>query len=109
MVKSPPANAGDAREEGLIPASGRCPGVGYGNPPPVSLPGNPHGQRSLAGCSPQGSWSQTRLSTHTFSGEFGVMVRTRPIFISPRVTKHLLETSTGEIDKEVNSMSLINR
>ena len=32
MVKSPPANAGDARDAGLIPESGRTPGVGNGNP-----------------------------------------------------------------------------
>ena len=32
MVKSPPANAGDARDGGLILGSGRSPGEGNGNP-----------------------------------------------------------------------------
>ena len=32
LVKSPPANSGDARDAGLIPGSGRTPGVGNGNP-----------------------------------------------------------------------------
>ena len=32
MVKNLPANAGDATDEGLIPASWRFPGVGNGNP-----------------------------------------------------------------------------
>ena len=32
VVKNPPANAGDARDVGLIPGSGRSPGVGNGNP-----------------------------------------------------------------------------
>ena len=32
MVKDPHANAGDFRDEGLIPGSGRCPGGGCGNP-----------------------------------------------------------------------------
>ena len=32
VVKNPPANAGDAREAGLIPGSGKSPGVGLGNP-----------------------------------------------------------------------------
>ena len=32
MVKNPPANAGDARELGLIPELGRSPGGGNGNP-----------------------------------------------------------------------------
>ena len=32
VVKNPPANAGNARETGLIPGSGRFPGVGNGKP-----------------------------------------------------------------------------
>ena len=31
MVKKPPADAGDARDVGLIPGSGKSPGVGNGN------------------------------------------------------------------------------
>ena len=32
LAKNPPANAGDARDMGLIPGSGISPGIGYGNP-----------------------------------------------------------------------------
>ena len=32
MVKNLPANAGDARDTGSIPGSGRSPGVGNGTP-----------------------------------------------------------------------------
>ena len=32
FVKNPPANAGDARNMGSIPGSGRSPGGGNGNP-----------------------------------------------------------------------------
>ena len=32
MVKNPPANAGDARDAGLIPRSRRSPGEENGNP-----------------------------------------------------------------------------
>ena len=32
MVKNLPANAGDVRDKGLIPGSGRSPGGGHGNP-----------------------------------------------------------------------------
>ena len=32
VVKKPPANAGDIRDAGLIPGSGRSPGGGHGNP-----------------------------------------------------------------------------
>ena len=31
VVKNLPANAGDARDTGLIPGSGRSPGIGSGN------------------------------------------------------------------------------
>ena len=49
--KEPPANAGDIRDAGLIPGSGRSPGEGQGN---LFLPGKSHGQRSLVGYSPWG-------------------------------------------------------
>ena len=66
MVKNPPANAGDIRDEGLIPGSGRCPGGGHGNPLQYSYLENPHGQRSLAGYSPQGhkEFGMTEVKEH---------------------------------------------
>ena len=54
MVKNPPANAGDIRDVGLIPGSGRSPGGGHGYPLQYSCLENPHGQRSLVGYTPQG-------------------------------------------------------
>ena len=39
---------------GSIPELGRSLGGGHGNPPQYSCLENPHGQRSLAGCSPWG-------------------------------------------------------
>ena len=41
MVKSPTANAGDMRDAGLIPGSGRSPGGGRGNPLQYSYLENP--------------------------------------------------------------------
>jgi len=32
VKRNPPANAGDARDAGSVPALGRSPGVGNGNP-----------------------------------------------------------------------------
>ena len=32
VVKNPPANAGNIRDVGSIPGSGRSPGEGHGNP-----------------------------------------------------------------------------
>ena len=53
-----PCNAGDP---GFIPGWGRSPGEGNGNPLlPVFLPGEFHGQRNLAGCSP---WGHKELDT----------------------------------------------
>ena len=41
VVKNPPANAGDVRDTGLIPGSGRCPGKGHGNTIQYSCLENP--------------------------------------------------------------------
>ena len=49
MVKNLPANTGDA---GSIPGSGRPPEEGNANALTPFLPGDPHGQRSLAGYNP---------------------------------------------------------
>ena len=51
VLRNLPASAGDV---GLIPTSGTPPGEGNGNPLLVFPPGESHGQRSLAGCSPWG-------------------------------------------------------
>ena len=41
MVKKPPANAGDVRDMGSIPGSGRSPGKGNGNTLQYSCLENP--------------------------------------------------------------------
>ena len=41
VVKNPPANAGNIRDEGWIPGSGRSPGGEHGNSPQYSCPENP--------------------------------------------------------------------
>ena len=51
VVKNPPANAGDVRDTGSIPGSGRSPEGGHGNPLQYSCLGEPHGQRSTSGYS----------------------------------------------------------
>ena len=53
VVKKPTASAGNIRDMGLIPGSGRSPGEGHGNPFHF-LPGESHGWRSLVGYSPWG-------------------------------------------------------
>ena len=54
MVKNPPANAGDGKTRGFDPWVGKIPSRKAWQPSPVSLPGESHGQRSLAGYSPWG-------------------------------------------------------
>ena len=54
MEKNPPTIAGDIRDVGSIPESGRCPGGRHGNPLQYFCLENPHGQRSLVGYSPYG-------------------------------------------------------
>ena len=54
MVKSPPANAGDLRDLGLIPGLARSPVGGNDNPLQYSCLENSHGQRSMTSYSPRG-------------------------------------------------------
>ena len=54
VVKNLPANAGDTRDLGLIPGWGRSPEEDNGYPLQYCCLENPHGQRSLAVCSPRG-------------------------------------------------------
>ena len=49
MVKNLPASAGDIKDTGSIPGLERFPGRRAWQPTPVFLPGESHGQRSLAG------------------------------------------------------------
>ena len=61
VSKESGCNAGDL---GLMPESGRSPREGNGNP--LQLPGESHGQRILAGCSPWGHKDSVKTeNTHT--------------------------------------------
>ena len=53
-VKNLPANAGDIRDASSIPGSRRFRWRRAWQPTPVFMPGESHGQRSLAGYSPMG-------------------------------------------------------
>ena len=68
LVENLPASAGDLRDMGLIPESGRSSGVGNGKllHTPVFLPGKFHGQRSLAGYSLEGC-NELNMTEHTHS------------------------------------------
>ena len=60
--KNLPVRAGDARDMGWIPGSGRSPGGGNGNPLQYSCLGNPMDRGDWWATVPGVSKSQTRLS-----------------------------------------------
>ena len=65
VVKNLPANAGDARDTGLIPGLRRSPGVGNGNPLQYSCLGNPMNRGAWWATVHGVAKSQTRLSICT--------------------------------------------
>ena len=67
VVKNLSANAGDIRDVGSIPGSGRSHWRRARQPSPVFLPGESYGQRSLAGYSPQSlkKSDTTEVTYHT--------------------------------------------
>ena len=60
VVKSLPPNAGDIRDVGLTPGSGRSPAGGHGNSLLYFCLRKSHRQRSLRGYSP---WGHRELDT----------------------------------------------
>ena len=65
VAKNLPANAGDLRDAGLIPGSGKSPGVGKGNPLQYSCLENSMDRRAWQATFHGVIKSQTWLSTHT--------------------------------------------
>ena len=61
MVKNPPANAGEVRDAGSIPGSGRSPGRGHGNPLQYSCLENPMEREAWQAIVHRVTQSQTRL------------------------------------------------
>ena len=64
VVKNMPSNAGDGRDTGSIPGSGRSPWRRKWQLTPVFLPVKFHGQRNLVGLGVTGSNISEQLSTH---------------------------------------------
>ena len=66
MGKKFACNAGNTRDAGSIPGSGRSLGGEHGNPPQYSCLGNPMDREAWLATVHGIAKSQTRLSTHTF-------------------------------------------
>ena len=71
MVKNLPANAGDLRDAGSVPGSGRSHGGVNGNPLQYPCLGNPMDKGAWRAAVHGVTKSQTRLSTHTSSTRGG--------------------------------------
>ena len=65
VVKNLPANAGDTRDEDLIPRSGRSPGGGHSNPLQYSCLENPMDRGPWRAIVAKSQTQLKRLSTHT--------------------------------------------
>ena len=70
MVKNPPDNAGDIRDAGLIPGSGRSPGGGHGNLLQYSCLENPMDGGAWWAAVHGVAKSRTLLSDFTFNFHF---------------------------------------
>ena len=66
LVKNLPASVGDIRDVGLIPWVGKIPWRRAWQLTPVFLPGEPHGQKILPGCSPWGH-KESDMTEHAYS------------------------------------------
>ena len=78
MVKNLPATAGDVRDTGLIPGSGRSPGGGHGSPLQYSCLENPMERGAWWATVQRVAKSQTRLEqlhTRPRSGRSGSSVQ----------------------------------
>ena len=74
MVKNLLANAGNAKDMGSIPGSGRSPGGENGNYVQYSCLENPHGQRSLAG---YGVTKDLDMTKHIHTSQFFALTSSR--------------------------------
>ena len=67
MGKESACNAGDAGRHGFSPQVKEIPWRGTWQPTPITLPGESHGQRSLAVCSPWGH-KESNTTKHGVKG-----------------------------------------
>ena len=89
MVNNLPANAGDTRESGLIPRSGRCPGGGNGNSLQYSCLGN---SRTEEPGGLQSTGSQSDMTEHTCARTEKVLKMLNEVF--PPVITDKLQRAT---------------
>ena len=77
LGKNLPANAGDVRDDGSVPGSGRCLGGGHGNPLQYSRLENPMDRGDWRATVHGVAKSQTRLkrlSTHASNNKLAIVL-----------------------------------
>ena len=95
VLNNPPDNAGDLRDTGSIPGSGRSPGGEHSNLlKSVLLLGRSQRQRRLVGCSPQG-----RRDGHDWSNSARVQWHSSLLHSTGNSTQYSLWASTGNESK----------
>ena len=93
MVKNQPVNAGDERDAGLIPGSGRSPGGEHGNPLQCSCLENPMDRKAWWATVHRLTENQTelkQLSTQTYlstADEFLRFCLSEKVFIPPLLSE----------------------
>ena len=99
VVKNLPANAGDVRDVGSIPRSGRFPGVGNGSPLQYSCLENPMDRGAWRAAVHGVTKSRTRLSDiaqctshrHVLVGSFQIEGKKRRKTLKPETGENALE------------------
>ena len=84
VVKNPPANAGDIRDEGSVPRLGRSPGGGHSNPLQYSCLENPMDRAA---------WWSTVLGSHRAGHDWSYLACMHASPISRPTETETLETS----------------
>ena len=119
VVENPPANAGDVRDSGSVPRSGRSSGGRPDNPLQYSCLEDPHRQRSLAGYSPQ-SHTESDMTEVTQCAKTmhylklgAVKLHTKTLYFQIRLSRSLhvqilLETRLEEWGKDLQGLRCPN-
>ena len=108
VVKNPPASAGDLRDEGSIPVSGRSSEGGHGNPLQYSCLENPTDRGAWQATVHRVAKSRTQLRdvacTHTFCMQTSFPLISRYSLLQPSVRRDLWETSQTKLKPPMNAM-----
>ena len=107
MVMSPPASAGDTRDAGLIPGSGRSPGEGNSNPLQYSCLENSMDRRRAWWATVHGitkSWAW--LSTHTHALYISVISSREFCFYLSQQLKFVFLKKQSDTSVKINTLAL---